>query len=78
MDSGYSYSLQQLMSVPTRITESTTTLIDHVLTNSPHKVTQSGVIELNLSDHDLAYCTRETTKVKSNKHNELNIYSMKN
>ena len=30
LDSGYSYSLEQLISAPTRITESTATLIDHV------------------------------------------------
>ena len=76
MDFGYSYSLQQLISVPTRINENTATLIDHVLTNSPHKITKSGMIELNLSDHK--YCTRKTTKFKSNKHNELNIRSSKN
>ena len=78
MDFGYSYSLQQLISVPTRITENTATLINHVLTNSPHKITQSGVIELNLSDHEWIYFTRKTTKFKSNKHNELNIRSSKN
>ena len=78
LDFGYSYSLQQLISVPTRITENTATLNDHVLTNLPHKITQSGVIELNLSDHELIYCTRKTTKFKLNKYNELNIRSMKN
>ena len=78
MDFGYSYSSQQLISVPKRITENTATLIDQVLTNPPHKITQFGAIELNLSDHGLIYCTRKTTKFKSNKHNELNICSMKN
>ena len=77
LDFGYSYSLQQLILVPTRIAENTAALFDHVLTNSPHKITQSGVIELNLSDHELIYCMRKTTRFKSNKHNELNIRSMK-
>ena len=54
---GYSYPLEQLISGPNRIMESTATLIDHVLTNSPHKITQSGVIEMILSDHELIYCT---------------------
>ena len=78
LDFGYSYSLEQLISVPTRITKITTTLIDHVLTNSPHKIIQSGVIKMSLSDHELIYCMRKTTKLKSNKHNELNIRTMKN
>ena len=77
MDFAYSYSLEQLISVPTRITESTATLIDHVLTNSPHKIIQSDVIEMSLSDHELIYCTRKTTKLKPNNHNELNIRTMK-
>ena len=67
-----------MISVPTRITENTATLIDYVLTNLSHKITQFGVVELNLSDRELIYCTRKTTKFKSNKHNELNIRSMKN
>ena len=52
LDFWYCCSLEQLISVPTRITESTTTLIDHVLTNSPHKIIQSGVIEMSLSGHE--------------------------
>ena len=77
LDFAYSYSLEQLISVPTRITESAATLIDHVLTNSPHKIIQSDVIEMSLSDHELIYCTRKTTKLKPNNHNELNIRTMK-
>ena len=61
MDFG-NYSLEQLISVPTRITESTATFIDHVLTNSPHKIIQSAVIKMSLSDHDLIYCMQETMK----------------
>ena len=78
MDFGFPYSLEQLISVPTRTKESTAPLIDHVLTNSPHKIIQSGVIEMSLSDHELIYCMRKTTKLKSNKHNELNIRTLKN
>ena len=36
------------------------------------------MIEGSLSDHELIYCTLKTTKLKSNKHNELNICTMKN
>ena len=43
------------------------TLIDH----SPDKFCQSGVIALDLSDHDLIYCTRKTSLPKSHKHNEI-------
>ena len=35
------------------MTDQTATVIDHILSNSPEKVSQSGVIDLGLSDHDL-------------------------
>ena len=70
--------MEQLISAPTRITESTSTLIDQVLTNSPCKIIPSGVIKMSLSDHELIYCMQKNTKLESNKHNEVNICTMKN
>ena len=78
LDFAFSYTLKQSISTPTRTTENTATLSVHVLTNSPHKIIKSKVVEVNLSDHELIYCTRKTTKLKFNKRNELNICSMKN
>ena len=66
-----------MMKRPTRITDQTATLNDHILTNSPNKVSQSGVIDLRLSDHDLIYCTRKTSLPNSYKHNEIFLRSMK-
>ena len=60
-----------------QITDQTATLIDHILTNSPNKVSQLGVIDLGLSDHDLIYCTRKTSLPKSHKHNEIFVRSLK-
>ena len=45
--------------------------------NSPVNVSQSGVIDLGLSDHDLIYCTRKTSLVKSHKHNDIFEKKMK-
>ena len=45
--------------------------------NSPDNVSQSGVIDLGLSDHDLIYCTRKTSLVKSHKHNDIFEKKMK-
>ena len=45
--------LKQLIKHPTRITYHTSTLIDHIITNCEEKVTQSGVINTSLSDHQL-------------------------
>ena len=36
--------LKQLIKAPTRITSSTSTLIDHILTSSSEKVVQAGII----------------------------------
>ena len=61
----------------TRVTDQSATFIDHILTNSPDKVSQSGAIDLGLSDHDLIYYTRKTSLPKSHKHNEIFVRSMK-
>ena len=47
--------LKQVMKHPTRITCHTSTLIDHIITNCEEKVTQSGVIDTSLSDHQLSF-----------------------
>ena len=36
----FTHSLEQIVTRPTRITDQTATLIDHILTNSPDKVSQ--------------------------------------
>ena len=49
IDLCFSHSLHQLIKEPSRATEQTKTLIDHILTNSREKVIQSRVIEMGLS-----------------------------
>ena len=72
------YGLKQLIESPTRITVTTSTLIDHILTNSHEKVSQSGVIDVSLSDHQIIFCTRKIYKQKYHKHNKIKIRSLKN
>ena len=78
MDSCFSFSLEQLIPIPTRVTGKTATLMNHVLTNSSQKVSQCGVIVLGISDHDPVYCTRKTPSLKPNKHNDISVRSVKN
>ena len=78
LDFCFSFSLEQLISTPIRVTSKTATLIVHVVTNSSEKVRQCGVIELGISDHNLVYCTRKTPSHKLNKLNDITIRSMKN
>ena len=53
------YGLNQLIREPTRVTSDSNTLIDLCVTNSPEKVTKSGVIHLGISDHSLVFLTRK-------------------
>ena len=77
LEFSYTNSLEQIITRPTRVTDQSATLIDHIITNSPDKVSQSGFIDLGLSDHDLIYCTRKTSLPKSHKHDEIFVRSMK-
>jgi hypothetical protein len=43
----------------TRITDHSTTLIDHFCTNSPQNVAKSGICLVWISDHLPVFCTRE-------------------
>ena len=53
------YGLSQLITEPTRVTLVSKTLIDLCITNSPEKVSNSGVIHLGISDHSLVFMTRK-------------------
>ena len=52
--------LKQLIKVPTRITSSTSTLIDHILTISSEKVVQARITERSLSDHQLIFAPEKS------------------
>ena len=51
--------------------------MDHVLTNSPDRASQSGTIEIGISDHLLTYCTRKIMRTKSFDHKYICIRSLK-
>jgi len=72
------HGLKQLIKSPTRITVNTSTTLDHILTNSKEKVSESGVIDISLSDHQMIFFTRKSTKQKFYKHKNINVRSMKN
>ena len=70
--------LKQIINIPTRITDTTESLLDHILVNTSNKISQSGVISKGISDHDMIFCTQKHYKDKSGKHNSIKIRSMKN
>ena len=51
------HGLKQLIQYHTRVTCSTSILIDHILASFPSGVSQKGVIKVGLSDHQLIFCT---------------------
>ena len=62
------HGLKQLITSPTRVTDNSSSLLDHVLTNSTDRISQSGVVDTGLSDHQLIYCTRKVNRTKFNTH----------
>ena len=59
------YQLKQFINEPTRVTSTSATLIDLILTNTPENILQSGVIHLGISDHSLVYALRKFSLLKS-------------
>ena len=52
------YQLTQLIDSPTRITNSSQSLLDVAITSTPEKIISSGVVHLGRSDHSLIYAVR--------------------
>ena len=58
------YGLEQLIKSPTRVTCSTSCLIGHILTTFPERVSHKGIIDVELSNHQLIHCTRKFSQTK--------------
>ena len=71
------FSLKEIIQEPTRIKSSTSSLLEHFLTNAGWKISQKGVIDEGLSDHKLIYCTRKNLRTKANMHNQIRVWSLK-
>ena len=41
-------------------------------------VSQKGIIDIGISDHQLIYCTRKTLKTKTASHKQISFRSLKN
>ena len=73
------HSLKQLIQCPTRVTCCASTLIDHILASFPSIVSQKGVINVGLSDHQLIFCTQKNSKFKTGGVRKyINVRSLKN
>ena len=72
------YGLEQLIKSPTRVTCSTSSLIEHILTTFPERVLQQGIINVRLSYHQLIYCTKNFSRTKVGTHKQITFRSLKN
>ena len=73
----YLWHIEQLINESTRITATTSTLIDLCLTNTPSNVAKSGVIHLSISDRSLVYMIRKAHYVREGTRT-VEIRSLKN
>ena len=71
------FSVKQLIFCPTRISCSSSTIIDHILTSHPDRVSQKGVIDIAISDHQFIFSTRKTLKTKTGSHKQISFRSLK-
>ena len=58
------FSVKQLISCPTRISCSSSAIVDHIITSYPDRVSQKGIIDTGICDHQLIFCTRKTLKLR--------------
>ena len=72
------FGLKQLIKCLTRVPCNSSSIHDQVLASFPDRVSQSGVIDVGISDHQLIYCTRKTARMKSYCHKQITFRSLKN
>ena len=58
------HNLQQLLQCPARVTCHTSTLTNQILASFPSRVSQKGVINVGLSDHQLIFVQKKFLNLK--------------
>ena len=53
----FSLGYMPLITKATRITDHSATLIDHIYTNVPQKITKAGICLADITDHLPVFCT---------------------
>ena len=73
------HGLEQLIKSTTRVTCTTSSLTDHILTTFPERASQQGIIDVGLSDHQLIFCTRKISSTKlGTTHKQITVRFLKN
>ena len=72
------FCMAQHINTSTGITSTTSTILDLILISDPAKISQCGVLDLGLSDHQVIYCTRKCKKIPISRHNGVTLRSLRN
>ena len=59
------FNLTQTVSSPTRVTDSTATLLDVIITTNANQIREVKITESSVSDHDLVYAVVRLKKQRS-------------
>ena len=74
-----SLGLTQLVNEPTRVTNTSQTLIDHIYTNTEENIQRVHVERLCLSDHYGVFCNRKSqSNISKNSHQIITYRSYRN
>ena len=60
----YLFSFTRFIEKPTRVTDHSNTLMDLTMVSQPEKICDSGVIDSDISDNNIIYCTRKVSVAK--------------
>ena len=72
------FSFKQLVEEPTRVTLTTSSIIDHIATTCARNIVKSGVHEVSMSDHYMVYCIRKFNGAVDKDHKVIKTRKMKN
>ena len=72
------YGLTQLITKPARVTQYSRTLIDLCLTNFPDKISNSGVVNIGISDLCAIFLSRKISHFRSFVHKTAEVRQLKN
>ncbi len=72
------FHLTQIINKSTRVWEGGESTIDLILVSDEKYISQKGVIEYGISDHNIIFCTRKRSKIKFSNHKTVRIRSLKN
>ena len=72
------FSFKQLIDRPTRVTLTTSSIIDHIATTRARNIVKAGVYEVSLSDHYMVYCIRKINGAVAKGHKMIKTRKMKN